>query len=168
MRELSAHALGAKSLRADLKKAFPGVKFSVTSSSFSMGDSIGVSWDNGPRVAEVEAISDRYQYGDFDGMDDSYNHRRGFDESRGSAKFVQTNRHFSESLREQIGRDLCKVSGVEFEGLGFKTYIKLSETEILAIDTITHRMLYPVSFVGRGYQGVEWDSAGQEYKAILK
>jgi hypothetical protein len=40
--------LAASNIRAELKKAFPGVKFSVRSETFSGGDSIDVKWMDGP------------------------------------------------------------------------------------------------------------------------
>lgn len=72
MRTLSSQAQAAKAIRAELKVAFKGVKFSVTSESYSMGDSVSVSWTNGPSRAEVDAITDKYQEGHFNGMIDSY------------------------------------------------------------------------------------------------
>jgi hypothetical protein len=60
----------AKLVRAALKKAFPGVKFSVRSSSYSMGASIDVSWEDGPRKADVDQIIKAYSGSDFDGMID--------------------------------------------------------------------------------------------------
>ena len=43
----------AKLVRAALKKAFPGVKFSVKSSVYSMGASIRVGWTDGPVTKAV-------------------------------------------------------------------------------------------------------------------
>jgi len=94
----SSHAQGAASLKADLEKNFPGVKFSVRSESFSMGDAIRVSWTDGPTSEQVEMISKSYQEGHFNGQDDlyEYDHTRAFD--RGSAKYVTTSRHISPAL----------------------------------------------------------------------
>lgn len=64
----------AKIIRAELAEAFPGVKFSVRSKSYSMGCSISVRWTNGPSVKAVEAITDcRYGHG-FDAMTDCSTH----------------------------------------------------------------------------------------------
>ena len=68
----SSHAAAAAAIKAELAKAFPHVKFSVRSDSFSMGNSVDISWQNGPTVAQVEAISGKYQYGHFNGMEDIY------------------------------------------------------------------------------------------------
>lgn len=60
----------AKLIRAALKKAFPAVKFSVRSDSYSGGASIRVKWLDGPLAKEVEAVAKSYSSGGFDGMID--------------------------------------------------------------------------------------------------
>jgi hypothetical protein len=58
-------------VRAALKAAFPGVKFSSRSSTYSGGASIHVSWTDGPTEAEVQKVTDLYTGATFDGMTDS-------------------------------------------------------------------------------------------------
>ena len=72
MKQLSEAAQAAKLIRKELKAAFPKTKFSVTSEYFSMGNAVNISWDNGPAKSEVHEISDKYEYGHFDGMTDMY------------------------------------------------------------------------------------------------
>ncbi len=60
----------AKLVRAALKRAFPGVKFSVRSETYSMGASIDVSWTAGPATAEVSPVAKAYASKRFDGMID--------------------------------------------------------------------------------------------------
>lgn len=64
----------AKLIRTTLKKQFPGIKFSVRSSSYSMGASIHISWTDGPREKEVMAITDGFEGKSFDGMNDLASH----------------------------------------------------------------------------------------------
>lgn len=61
----------AKLVRASLKEAFPEIKFSVRSSTYSMGASIRVGWEMGPTSEQVDAIVKRFAGSDFDGMTDS-------------------------------------------------------------------------------------------------
>jgi len=64
----------AKLVRAVLKEAFPGIKFSVRSKSYSGGASIDVDYLNGPTAKEVEKVTKQFQGGGFDGMIDmAYN-----------------------------------------------------------------------------------------------
>jgi hypothetical protein len=60
----------AKLIRLNLKKAFPGVKFSVRLQRYSSGSSIDVRWTDGPTKAEVKTITHAFQGGRFDGMID--------------------------------------------------------------------------------------------------
>jgi hypothetical protein len=65
----------AKLMRSSLKAQFPGVKFSVKSSSYSGGASIRVSWTDGPYQDDVEKITKRYEGATFDGMIDLKEYR---------------------------------------------------------------------------------------------
>jgi hypothetical protein len=86
-----------------LKAAFPGVKFSVKSDSFSMGDSVDVSWTDGPTAAEVDAITGKFSAGSFNGMDDSYEYSRSpWGEIFGSSKYVNTSRSLSDAAVSEI------------------------------------------------------------------
>jgi hypothetical protein len=68
--EYLTHADRAKLIRSALKTAFPSVKFSVTTSTYSMGGDVRVSWMDGPRSRDVEAIAGTYQTKGFDGSID--------------------------------------------------------------------------------------------------
>jgi hypothetical protein len=116
----SSHARAAANLRNELRRAFPGVKFRVTSKSFSMGDSVHVAWELGPTTEEVEVRACKYQDGRFDGMQDLYeddNSAEGaaIDEILGRSKFVTCQRSF-DSVEETVGRLLCRRLGVEYRG----------------------------------------------------
>jgi hypothetical protein len=60
----------AKLVRAALKKAFPGIKFSVVSESYAGGASVDITWAFGPTTKEVDAIGKQYESCNFDGMID--------------------------------------------------------------------------------------------------
>lgn len=60
----------AKLVRKDLKREFPGVKFSVRSHSYAGGASIDVDWTDGPTRNSVDAVIKRYAGARFDGMTD--------------------------------------------------------------------------------------------------
>jgi hypothetical protein len=60
----------AKLIREQLKKKFPKVKFGVRSSIYSGGSSIRVSWTDGPKTKEVEAVTGPFAGSGFDGMID--------------------------------------------------------------------------------------------------
>jgi hypothetical protein len=94
--EMAGHVLAAKNIRIELANAFPRTKFSVTSKSYSMGDSVSVNWTDGPTTKKVDAIVNKYVAGSFDGMTDSYTYHSG-DRRHGTAKYIHTNRHQSDT-----------------------------------------------------------------------
>lgn len=67
------HKAAGRNIRTELKRAFPGVKFSVRYDSFSGGDSYDVDWTDGPTAKQVRDIIDKYgdmhpdsySYGDY-------------------------------------------------------------------------------------------------------
>jgi Large polyvalent protein associated domain 29 len=65
----------AKLVRKALKSEFPGVKFSVRSSTYAGGASISVGWTDGPVVPDVDAVVEPYRGADFDGMTDMQSYR---------------------------------------------------------------------------------------------
>lgn len=73
-KQMSTQAQAAKAIRAELKSAFPEVKFTVKSTSFAGGDAVHIDWFDGPVWRQVEKITGKYEYGTFDGMTDSYNY----------------------------------------------------------------------------------------------
>lgn len=89
----------AANIRTELRATLPGVKFSVRSSRFSMGDSVDIEWTDGPSVSEVRAIVGKYQAGSFDGSTDSYDYSlNDFHKAHGSTKFVTLQRDNSSTV----------------------------------------------------------------------
>ena len=100
-RQLTGSAQAAAAIREELKTKFKGVKFSVTSENFSMGNSVNIVWTDGPTEDEVSAITGKYQYGHFNGMEDIYeysNSRKDIPQ----AKYVSEYRKQSEETRTAI------------------------------------------------------------------
>jgi len=97
----------AKNIRAELKRAFPGACFKVRSDRFSGGDSIDVSWIDGPTFKQVEAITSKYQDGHFDGMEDMYHHGdEAWNVVFGDAKYVHEQRRLSVSFLESVRAEM--------------------------------------------------------------
>lgn len=89
-------AVAAQNIKTELKRAFPGVKFAVRRKSFSGGDDINISWDDGPTTAQVNEIIGKYAIGSFDGMTDCYNYSHSvFTDLFGGSKYVMTNRNLT-------------------------------------------------------------------------
>lgn len=98
---MSTQAETAKMIRKELKQAFPLTRFSVKSDSFAGGNSVDVSWDNGPVTDAVRSIVDKYQYGHFNAMEDIYEHTNSRKDLP-QVKYVQVQRSIDESIKEQV------------------------------------------------------------------
>jgi len=117
----SSHATAAGNIKRELQKAYPGIKFSVKSKSFSMGDDVNVNWELGPTTNEVQGLIDKYQQGNFDGMIDLYEYdhdpqREAFRKAHGETKYAMANRHIPDYVYDVIIRELCQRQRVPFEG----------------------------------------------------
>ena len=112
-RRTTGVALTARAVRKELKEAFPGVKFSVKSSNFSGGDSIDVSYTDGPALNEVESLTDKYKAGTFNGMTDSYEYDYDRDPDQLTTKYLFVTRSFSEEVKNPLLEELRKDFGIE-------------------------------------------------------
>jgi hypothetical protein len=80
----------AKLIRDLLAKKFPAAKFSVRSSSYSMGASVDVSWTDGPTEKQVRELTEPFGGAGFDGMIDLKFHVSSWLLPDGSAAYGQS------------------------------------------------------------------------------
>lgn len=128
---LSTHSNCAKAIREELKLNFPDYKFSVTSESFSGGNSVHISWNNGATITQVDNIVNKYQYGHFNGMEDIYEHSNNI-ENLPQVKFVSTNRTVSEDL----------LSRLEIDFKNFYNNADVNDYDHWSVKNVVRRMLY--------------------------
>lgn len=108
----STQAECAKAIRQLLKTKFPFVKFSIRSRSFAGGDSVDVSWTDGPTTRTIDSLIGKFQYGHFNGMTDCYeysNRESGIPQS----KYVQTSRHMAPETGHEIKMKIAESHGIE-------------------------------------------------------
>lgn len=72
MKTKSTHAQVASLIKKELKDKFPGHVFRVCSRVFAGGDSVEVTYNPPLKRADLLPILDKYQYGNFNPMNDSY------------------------------------------------------------------------------------------------
>lgn len=170
-------ANASRQIKKELKEKFPNIKFSVRYSSYSGGDSIRVSWNFGPTTAEVDSIINKYQYGSFDGMTDSYtvndDNQKFVDEAGavrdiGGVKYVFSERSTylnngqepneqwdkETSIQLLIAKDLVAKQGKEWKGHYTPMYDNSNETA----KDIAYRILRQNAFDTddvRTYDGLE-------------
>ena len=99
-------------IRADIKAAFPGVKFSVTTSRYSGGSSVRIGWTDGPLTSAVDAAIARYDCQGFDGMTDSTTNRGPTRLADGRLvrihSWISTSRKVSDALRARVADYLTR------------------------------------------------------------
>jgi hypothetical protein len=107
----------AKLVRAALKAAFPIIKFSVRSSSYSMGASIRVCWTDGPVPSRVDDIVQAYAVATFDGMQDLKEYKPamivGGRKVRSHADFIFCERTISEAGWQMLAKQVAAVLHVD-------------------------------------------------------
>ena len=99
----------AKNIRHELKQAFPGVKFSVTTSRFSGGDSLRVRWTDGPTIDRVSEITRKYKGGNFNGSEDLYEYNdSAWIDAFGDANYMSLDRDYSPKIQQWINEQIAK------------------------------------------------------------
>jgi hypothetical protein len=120
----SNQALAAQAIRKELKAM--GIKASVKSKGYSMGDSVDVTLLNDPTPSVVAAVKDmtaKYQYGHFNGMEDIYEYSNCNDDLP-QTKHLFVNVDYSDELRAKVKvfvsnyySESCDLQSLEWQTL---------------------------------------------------
>lgn len=147
----------AKLVRQALKEAFPGIKFSVKSSSYAGGASIDISWTDGPNARQVDELVADFRGAYFDGSIDYkgtvYSMMDG-KPVRFCADFIHTSRKYSDAfvtrMLKRCADEYCsKVHSLEDWKAG-RLYnvhpISGGNSDHWSVQSIVHRMLAKHTF----------------------
>jgi hypothetical protein len=127
-----------KNIRKQLKKAFPGVKFSVTIDH----NSISVGWEYGPTEKAVKSIVNLYREGHFDGMTDSYECNSAvWPNVFGGVQYASVSRSIPAPVEEVCLRQLCELNHIPFEGRYTRLY-KGEHDPHFGVDNVFRRVLH--------------------------
>lgn len=101
--EKNDHNIVGKNIRTELKRNFPGVKFSVRFDSFSGGDEFSICWEDGPTKEQVDLVVSKYQnhHSDFTGDYWDYDPSE-FNNLFGGVSYVSTDRTITEKAIEAM------------------------------------------------------------------
>lgn len=96
-------ALAAALIRKEIKAAFPSLQFRCKSQNYSGGNSVNVYMVDQPKavVEKIKALTDKYEYGHFDGMTDCYEFSNSRDDIP-QVKFLFVNNELSSEKRQEI------------------------------------------------------------------
>ena len=101
------HKVVGKNLRTELKRNFPGVKFSVRKESY---DCYRIEWTDGPTDEQVSEITNRYKTGRFDAYTDyHYSEHSPFTSLFGGVDYVFTSRGASDKVLAEHPDDWRKI-----------------------------------------------------------
>jgi len=102
----------AQFIRTALKRAFPAVRFSVTSKTYSGGASVRVRWVDGPNDESVQAVVHRFAGASFDGMQDLKSYHDTTDATgqrvHYGADYVFTERRFSPAYLGKVAERVAR------------------------------------------------------------
>ncbi|MDR6218215.1 LPD29 domain-containing protein [Deinococcus soli (ex Cha et al. 2016)] len=106
-RHLSLSESGA-TLRAALKEAFPGVRFSVRTRRYAGGASADVTWTDGPDLAAVQAITQRFERADFtpDGANSPRTHVLRGEAVSFAVQFIHPQRQYTPAFLDRVADDV--------------------------------------------------------------
>ena len=113
----------AKLIRQVLKESFPGVKFSVKSSTYSGGASVSIRWTDGPNDAQVSAAVGSFKGAYFDGSIDyqgSVFHMMDGQPIQFGADYINTSREHSDAAIEAAIGALCRRYGAQMREQGIE------------------------------------------------
>jgi hypothetical protein len=105
-------ARAAKAIRAALKVKFPGVKFGVTSSTFSQGNAVDVQWQDGPRSSEVEALLENFEDEQLDVARDSWVAKPKDQRFPDRVKYTHVRRTFSPKFLSTFAERAADAHGI--------------------------------------------------------
>jgi len=100
----SRSAQTAAAIRTELKNAFPGIKFRVTSESYTGGSSVDIYFTDGVKRERVERIVAKYTMGNFNGMEDIFEYTNSRSDIP-QVKYIFVNREMSAETRDAIAAE---------------------------------------------------------------
>jgi hypothetical protein len=115
----------AKLVRKELKAKFPGVKFSVRSSTYAGGASISISYTGGPAQRTVENEVNWLAGADFDGMIDMKTYRDAvlvanedgtYEQIKSGADFIHAQRDIDPGEQSELLAEIGSIVGHELDG----------------------------------------------------
>lgn len=116
MRTLSTHAQCAKLIRQELKKAYPQIKFKVTSEHYAGGNSVDIYYDDGVNKSKIDELVSKFMYGEFNSEDDSYSYNN-VREDIPQVKFISVTRNYSPQTKEKLAKALAERYGVSYQSM---------------------------------------------------
>lgn len=151
----------SRNLKAVLKHEFPGVKFSVTSDSFSGGDSATVKWEDGPTHEAVNRIVDAFQINRPDYTGDYWDPvETATTAVCGGFSYTHAERSYSEDTRKFV----TDFFNEKWPKSGYDSEWKREQDVYREVMKVLSATDFPVG--GYEIEGIEYDE--KKFKYVLK
>jgi hypothetical protein len=147
----------AKNIRTEIKAAWPGVKFSVTSDH----DSVRVFWTDGPTQRQVEDIVDKYNNGGFDSMQDiATDEPTAFTDLFGGARYLSYSREYSsgllskaiDALYQRLPENLATIERPNAEDVNHRQTDRIPHLDQLTVSEATRSIVRAWDDASKSYQ----------------
>ena len=136
-----------KNIRTQLKREFPGVKFSVKKESY---DCYRISWTDGPTDEAVTKITSRYDTGRFDAYQDyHYSQESPFTSLFGGVDYIFTQREISDAAIEETRKRFPGLTAENYNR-GYQYGIEGAATlayQCSSLDDFIYRMAHRLDFM---------------------
>lgn len=124
----STHAAAASAIGTELNKRISRLQIFGYFRNLFRGNSVNISWTDGPTTAEVEKITGRYKYGHFNGMENIY--RVGnTNDNIPQVRFVsETFRTISQPIRDKATELIKNMFVDELKHYELERYVNIAIT----------------------------------------
>ncbi len=134
------HNVVGRNIRTELKRNFPGVKFSVKKSGY---DCYNITWNDGPTTEQVAAIVGKYKTGTFDAYTDYHDSEDNpFSVQFGGCDYIFTNKEVTDEGRKKVREMFPDLNEQNFRSYHFENDIVARATITDSFDQVIYKLAY--------------------------
>lgn len=134
------HNVVGRNIRTELKRNFPGVKFSVRKESY---DCYRIGWCDGPTTEQVDAIVGKYKTGTFDAYTDYHGSEDNpFSVQFGGVDYIFTNKEVTDEGRKKVREMFPDLNEQNFRSYHFENNIVARATISDSFDQVIYSLAY--------------------------
>lgn len=138
------HNVVGRNIRTELKRNFPGVKFSVKKDGY---DCYRINWTDGPTDEQVSAIVLKYKTGRFDAYQDyHYSEDSPFTDLFGGCDYVFTRREISKDAIEETKRRFPDLNEENYSTYSYDDSEIWREAQINPFETVIYILARTLDF----------------------
>lgn len=134
------HNVVGRNIRTELKRNFPGVKFSVRKESY---DCYRIGWCDGPTTEQVDAIVGKYKTGTFDAYTDYHGSEDNpFSVQFGGCDYIFTQKEVTDEGIKKVREMFPDLNEQNFRSYHFENDIVARATISDSFDQVIYKLAY--------------------------